>query len=47
MAVHVRSAGAADVPALVALMQAFYAEADFPLPAAAETSRLRPVLFAP
>ena len=29
---HIRSARAADVPALVSLMQAFYAESDFPLP---------------
>jgi GNAT superfamily N-acetyltransferase len=32
MTVQVRPAGRADVPVLVALMQAFYAEADFPLP---------------
>ncbi|GJG86297.1 hypothetical protein tb265_14780 [Gemmatimonadetes bacterium T265] len=30
---EIRPAAAADVPALVALMTAFYAEADFPLPA--------------
>ena len=34
MPVHIRPAGAADVPSLIALMQAFYAEADFPLPPA-------------
>lgn len=34
MTVEVRPAGPADVPALVGLMQTFYAEADFPLPAA-------------
>jgi hypothetical protein len=33
MTVQVRPAGVADVPVLVALMQEFYAEADYPLPA--------------
>lgn len=34
MAAHrIRLAGLADVPALVALMAAFYAESDYPLPA--------------
>lgn len=33
MAIAVRAARRADIPALVSLMQAFYAEADFPLPA--------------
>src|SRR5215217_5646221 len=37
MDIHIRPATPADVPALVALMSAFYAEADFPLPAAAAT----------
>jgi GNAT superfamily N-acetyltransferase len=32
MAVEVRPAGLRDVPVLLSLMQAFYAEADFPLP---------------
>src|SRR4051812_40720874 len=32
MAVEVRPAGPEDVPVLLSLMQAFYAEADFPLP---------------
>ena len=34
MSFAVRPAGPADVPTLVGLMQTFYAEADFPLPAA-------------
>jgi GNAT superfamily N-acetyltransferase len=33
MALQIRPASTADVPALVALMTAFYAEADLPLPA--------------
>jgi len=37
MTVQVRLARATDVAALVALMQAFYAEADFPLPEAPAT----------
>lgn len=38
MAVEVRPAGPADVPVLVGLMQAFYAESDFPLAAAPATA---------
>ena len=34
MALQIRPANLRDVPALVALMTSFYAEADFPLPAA-------------
>jgi ribosomal protein S18 acetylase RimI-like enzyme len=37
MTLLIRSATAADIPALMALMTSFYAEADFPLPAAPAT----------
>jgi len=37
MTVQIRPARIADAPVLVALMQAFYAEADFPLPASPAT----------
>ena len=42
-----RPAGPADVPTLVALMTEFYAEADFPLPAAPATRAFAALLAAP
>ena len=42
-----RLAGPADVPTLVALMTEFYAEADFPLPAAPATRAFAALLAAP
>ena len=47
MTVEVRSANAEDVPALVGLMQAFYAEADFPLPAGPAAHAFATLLAAP
>lgn len=47
MAVQVRSAGQADVPALVSLMQGFYAEAGFPLPAGPAEAAFATLLSAP
>src|SRR5437660_6396609 len=47
MTVLVRPAGAADVPTLVALMQAFYAEADFPLPPAPAAAAFTALLADP
>ena len=44
MAVDVRPAGPEDVPALVALMQAFYAEAGFSLPSGAAGAAFEAVL---
>lgn len=45
--VTVREATPGDVPALVALMTAFYAEADFPLPEAAANRTFTALLAAP
>jgi GNAT superfamily N-acetyltransferase len=47
MAVEVRPAGPADVAALASLMQGFYAEADFPLPAGAAARAFASLLAAP
>lgn len=44
MAVDVRPATRADIPTLVALMTAFYAEADYPLPAAPATRAFETLL---
>ena len=47
MSVQVRAAAAADVPVLVALMQTFYAEADFPLPVGPATRAFEALLADP
>lgn len=47
MAEIIRPATDADVPSLVALMSAFYAESDFPLPAAPATRAFRALLADP
>lgn len=47
MTLQIRLASDADVPALVALMTAFYAEADFPLPAEPAAAAFRGLLADP
>jgi GNAT superfamily N-acetyltransferase len=47
MTVQVRPAGLADVPALVGLMQAFYAESNFPLPPGPAARTFAALLGAP
>ena len=47
MSTHVRPADPADVPQLVALMAAFYAESDFPLPADAAARAFEQLLADP
>jgi|1186.fasta_scaffold513970_1 GNAT superfamily N-acetyltransferase len=47
MAVDVRPAGSRDVPVLLSLMQAFYAEADFPLPSESATAAFESLLAEP
>lgn len=47
MATDVRPASAADVPDLVSLMQAFYVEADFPLPTAGAADAFTEFLASP
>jgi len=44
---HTRPASRDDVPTLVALMQTFYAESDFPLPAAAAAAAFAALLADP
>lgn len=44
---HARPAGVADIPALVALMREFYAEAGFPLPLAPAAQTFRALLEDP
>lgn len=47
MAIEIRPASSADMPALVALMQAFYEEAGFALPAAPATGAFAALIAAP
>jgi ribosomal protein S18 acetylase RimI-like enzyme len=47
MTVQIRPATSADVPALVALMTAFYAESDFPLPVGPATRAFETLLADP
>jgi predicted N-acetyltransferase YhbS len=47
MALEIRTATAADIPELVALMAAFYAESNFPLPPSSATRAFEALLAQP